>query len=230
MKTIGLIGGMSWESSAGYYRICNEVVKARLGGAHSAKILMWSADFAEISRLQHADAWDTLTEILCDAARRLVGAGAEMIVICTNTMHMLADDVAQSIGVPLIHIADAAGSAIVGDGHHTVGLLGTAFTMEQPFYTERLNEKHGLAVLVPDAIGRKIVHDVIYNELVKGRVLETARRAYQTEIDKLVARGAQAIILGCTEIGLLIKPTDSPVPVYDTAEIHARAAVEFALA
>ena len=228
-KVIGLIGGMSWESSAEYYRIINERVRDRLGGLHSARCLMWSFDFAEIEALQHAGRWDDATALLIDAARRLERGGADFVVICTNTMHRMADEVQVAIGLPLLHIADPTAERIRAAGLGRVGLLGTAFTMEQDFYKGRLVQKHGLEVLVPDEDDRAAVHRVIYDELVQGRVVESSRQAYRGVIERLVGRGAEAVILGCTEIMLLVRPEDSPVPLYDTTAIHAEAAVELAL-
>lgn len=229
MKTIGLIGGMSWESSLEYYRIINEAVKQRLGGLHSADCLMYSFDFAEIEALQMAGAWDEATARMIEAAQRLERGGADCIVICTNTMHKMADAVQAAVDLPLIHIADATAEAIKAQGIATVGLLGTSFTMEEDFYKGRLIDKHGLNVLVPDAAGRKMVNRVIYNELVLGDLRPESRAAYVDVIRDLHAQGAQGIILGCTEIGLLIKPEDSPLPVFDTTVLHAQAAVSFAL-
>ncbi|CBS90055.1 Putative aspartate racemase (plasmid) [Azospirillum lipoferum 4B] len=228
-KVIGLIGGMSWESSAEYYRIVNERVRDRLGGLHSARCLMWSFDFAEIEALQHAGRWDDATALMIDAARRLERGGADFVVICTNTMHRMADQVQAAIGLPLLHIADPTAERIRAAGLRRVGLLGTAFTMEQDFYKGRLVQKHGLEVLVPDDADRSTVHRVIYDELVQGRIEEASRQAYRGVIARLVERGAEAVILGCTEIMLLVRPEDSPVPLYDTTAIHAEAAVELAL-
>lgn len=229
-KIIGLIGGMSWESSTEYYRIINELVRERLGGLRSAQCLMWSFDFAEIEALQSAGRWDDATQEMIKAAQRLERGGADFVVICTNTMHRMADDVQAAINIPLLHIADPTAERMKKAGLSKVGLLGTAFTMEQDFYKGRLINKHGFDVLVPDDEDRKIVHQIIYDELVQGIVNENSRQAYREIIDRLVARGAQAIILGCTEIMLLIKQSDSPVPVYDTTAIHAEAAVEHSLA
>ena len=228
-KVIGLIGGMSWESSAEYYRIVNERVRDRLGGLSSARCLMWSFDFAESEALQHAGRWDDATALMIDAARRLERGGADFVVICTNTMHRMADQVQAAIGLPLLHIADPTAERIRAAGLRRVGLLGTAFTMEQDFYKGRLVQKHGLEVLVPDDADRATVHRVIYDELVQGRIEEASREAYRGVIARLVERGAEAVILGCTEIMLLVRPEDSPVPLYDTTAIHAEAAVELAL-
>ncbi|MBM3093538.1 amino acid racemase [Ensifer sp. T173] len=227
---MGLIGGMSWESSAQYYRIVNQEVRARLGGVHSAKSLMWSMDFGEIERLQHIGDWSALTGEMTDAARRLEAGGADFLVICTNTMHRMADAISAAVSIPLLHIADPTAEKIKALGLSRVGLLGTAFTMEQDFYKGRLIERHGQDVLVPGEEDRKTVHDIIYKELVVGRVEDASRDAYRQVIQRLVERGAQAIIMGCTEIMLLISQADSPVPVFDTTELHALAAVDRALA
>lgn len=229
MKVIGLLGGMSWESSAEYYRIVNERVRDRLGGLHSARCLMWSFDFAEIEALQHAGRWDEATALLVEAAWRLERGGADFLVLCTNTMHRMAEDLQAAIGLPLLHIADPTAKRIKAAGLRRVGLLGTAFTMEQEFYKGRLVERHGLEVLVPDDRDRALVHRVIYDELVRGVVEPSSRAAYREIIGRLVAGGAQAVILGCTEIMLLVRPEDSPVPLFDTTTIHAEAAVELAL-
>lgn len=230
MKTIGLIGGMSWESTVPYYRQVNEGIKARLGGLHSAKVVLYSVDFHDIEQLQRDGDWDTAGEVLADAARRVQAAGADLLVLCTNTMHKVAPQMEAAVSIPLLHIADATGAAITAAGHRTVGLLGTRFTMEQDFYRQRLQDRHGLQVLVPDADDRRIVHDVIYDELCRGVVSDRSRDAYRRVMDDLVARGAQAIILGCTEIGLLVGPQDARVPLFDTTALHASAAVEAALA
>ena len=230
MKTIGLIGGMSWESSAEYYRLVNESVGRRLGGFHSAATLMASVDFAEIEAMQRAGAWDEAGRLLAEAARRLEAAGAELVVLCTNTMHLVAGEVEAAITVPFVHIADATASAIGTAGLHTVGLLGTRYTMEQDFYRGRLEERHGLRVLVPGDADRAVIDGVIYEELVHGRIEERSRSAYARVIAALVDRGAEGVVLGCTEIGLLVGAGDSPVPVFDTTRIHAESAVEMALA
>ena len=230
MKTIGLIGGMSWESSLEYYRIINQEVKRRLGGLHSAKCLMYSLDFAEIEQMQHEDRWDNAGQELADAARRLQRGGADLLVLCTNTMHRCASHISAAVpGTPLLHIADATASHIVADGHHNVGLLGTRFTMEQDFYKGRLASHFGLTVLTPPAPQRQQVHDVIYNELCLGNINPASRAQYTGIIRQLQADGAQAVILGCTEIELLISQADSPLPVYPTTTLHALAAVEHAL-
>ncbi|WP_273725839.1 aspartate/glutamate racemase family protein [Brucella gallinifaecis] len=229
MKTIGLIGGMSWESSQEYYRIINREVRARLGGTHSAKSLMWSMDFAEIEHLQHQGKWDELTTLMIEAAQNLEKGGADFILICTNTMHKMAADIESATSIPLVHIADPTAEKIKAAGFSTVGLLGTAFTMEQDFYKGRLSSKYGLQVLTPDDADRKTVHDIIYQELVVGKVSDESREKYRAVITRLVDRGAEAVILGCTEIMLLIGPQDSPVPVFDTTRLHAEAAVDWAL-
>ncbi|SDQ83261.1 aspartate racemase [Pseudoxanthomonas sp. CF385] len=230
MKTIGLIGGMSWESTVPYYRQVNEGIKARLGGLHSAKVVLYSVDFHEIEQLQRDGDWDTAGEVLADAARRVQAAGADLLVLCTNTMHKVAPQMEAAVSIPLLHIADATGAAITAAGHRTVGLLGTRFTMEQDFYRQRLQDRHGLQVLVPEADDRRLVHDVIYDELCRGVIRDPSREAYRRVMDDLVERGAQAIILGCTEIGLLVGPQDARVPLFDTTALHASAAVEAALA
>ena len=229
MKTIGLIGGLSWESSAEYYRIINQEAQRRLGGVHSARCLLYSFDFGEIEALQAAGKWEAAAALMADAARKLEIAGGECIVICSNTMHLLAEAVEAAVAIPLIHIADATAEPIVADGFEPVGLLGTRFTMEQDFYRGRMVERFGLEVLIPDEGGRAIVHDIIYEELVRGVIREESRRAYQRVIETLKDRGAEAVILGCTEIGLLIKPEDSALPCYDTTALHALAAVDWAL-
>jgi len=229
MKTLGLIGGMSWESTVPYYRTINQTVKERLGGLHSARLLLYSVDFAEIEKLQHAGDWDAAGEMLADAARSLKAGGAELLVICTNTMHKVARAVEAASGLPLLHIADATGEAIRAQGIERIGLLGTRFTMEQDFYRQRLIERHGLDVLVPDADERDLVHRVIYDELCQGVIREESRAQYRRVMAALVARGAQGIILGCTEIGLLVGEGDASVPQFDTAALHARAAALAAL-
>ena len=230
MLTIGLLGGMSWESTVPYYRTVNEVVKARLGGLHSAKVALVSVDFAEIERLQHAGDWDAAGKVLAGAARSLEAAGADFVVVCTNTMHKVAGAIEAAVGIPLLHIADPTAAAIHAAGIRTVGLLGTRFTMEQDFYVGRLEGRHGLAVLTPPAEDRETVHRVIYDELVLGRTLEPSRAAFRRVIEGLVARGAEGVILGCTEISLLVGPDDASVPLFDTTAIHATAAAELACA
>ncbi len=226
---IGLIGGMSWESSAEYYRIINEAVRDRLGGLRSARCLMWSFDFGEIEALQHAGRWNEAAALLTDAAQRLERGGADFFLICTNTMHRMADPVQAAVSIPLLHIADPTAERIKARGFTRVGLLGTAFTMEQDFYKGRLQRRFGLDVLVPEAEDRAVVHRIIYDELVQGRAEPASRDAYRAVIARLAGRGAEAVILGCTEIMLLIGPGDSPVPIFDTTRIHAEAAVERAL-
>jgi aspartate racemase len=229
MKTIGLIGGLSWESSLEYYRLINESVKAKLGGFHSAKILLYSFNFAEIEVLQQQGRWDQATQMMQKAAQSLERGGADFIVICSNTMHKMAEAIAQQSQIPLLHIADATAEKIIAQGIKTVGLLGTRFTMEQEFYRGRLTEKYGLAVLIPEAGDRNTIHQVIYEELCLGKINPDSKQRYQEIINTLVAAGAKAIILGCTEIMLLIQPDDSPVPIFDTTAIHAEAAVTSAL-
>jgi aspartate racemase len=229
MKTIGLIGGMSWESSAEYYRIVNETVKDRLGGLHSAQCLMYSVDFAEIERLQHEARWDEAGQIMAQAAQHLERGSADFVVLCTNTMHKLANYIEQAVRIPLLHITDPTAEAIQAAGIKRIGLLGTGFTMEQEFYRGRLTEKYGLDVLIPDADERAIIHRVIYEELVLGIVKDESRDAYKRVINHLVERGAEGIILGCTEIMLLISADDCPVPSFDTTTLHAVAAADHAL-
>lgn len=225
MKTIGLIGGMSWESSLEYYRILNEKVKKELGGLHSAKTILYSVDFEEIKNLQHESEWGKLTEIMIDAAKSLERAGAEMIVICTNTMHKMAPDVENNINLPLIHIADATAQSIKNLKLKKVGLLGTKFTMEQEFYKNRLIEKHNIDVVVPNDDDRNLVHKIIYNELCLGNIKDLSKQEYIRIINNLIQDGAEGIILGCTEIPLLIKQDDVSVPIFDTTTIHAEMAV-----
>ena len=229
MKTIGMIGGMSWESSLEYYRIINETVKARLGGLHSAKSLLFSFDFAEIESLQMAGDWAKATALLVQAAQQLERGGADFVIICTNTMHKMAEDVQATISIPLLHIADATGTAIQAQGLQKVGLLGTNFTMEEDFYKGRLEQKFDLAVIVPDRLKRQIVHDIIYNELCLGVTNNDSRARYRQIMADMAANGAEGIILGCTEIGLLVEQKDSLVPLFDTTAIHAATAVTFAL-
>ncbi|MGB6241590.1 MAG: aspartate/glutamate racemase family protein [Castellaniella sp.] len=229
MKTIGLIGGMSWESTVPYYRQINQAVKAQLGGLHSAKIVLYSVDFAQIERLQHAGDWDAAGAILADAARALERAGADFLVLCTNTMHKIAPAIESAVRIALLHIADPTAAAIRQAGLDRIGLLGTAFTMEQPFYRDRLQDRHGIQVLVPDAADRALVHRVIYDELCLGRIEDASRQAYRAVMQKLMDQGAQGIILGCTEISLLVGPQDAGVPLFDTTSIHAQAAAQAAL-
>ncbi len=228
MKTLGLLGGMSWESTLPYYRIVNERVRERLGGLHSAKLVLHSVDFAEIEALQHADRWDEAGAVLADAARGLRAAGADAIVLCTNTMHRIAPAIEAAVDVPLLHIADATARRLHAAGLDRIALLGTRFTMEQAFYRERI-EAAGIDVIVPDADDRERVHRVIYDELCLGRLHEASRQDYRRIIAALVARGAQGVILGCTEIGLLVGEGDADVPLFDTARIHAETAADWAL-
>ncbi|SPW32730.1 putative racemase [Edwardsiella tarda] len=229
MKTIGLLGGMSWESSAEYYRIINQGVREHLGPTASASVVLWSFNFAEIEALQHQGDWSTLSERMVDAAQRLQGAGADVLLICTNTMHRMAPALESALSIPLIHIADPTAVAIKAAGLRKVGLLGTAFTMEQDFYKGRLSERHGLEVIVPEADDRATVHHIIYDELVAGQITPSSREAYRQVIARLVQAGAEAVILGCTEIMLLVQPEDSAVPLFDTTALHAAAAIEAAL-
>ena len=228
MKTIGLIGGMSWESTVPYYRQVNQRVKERLGGLHSAKVILYSVDFHEIEELQRSGDWETAGSMLARAARSLEVAGADFLVLCTNTMHKVASAIEQAASIPLLHIADPTARQIKDAGHATVGLLGTRFTMEQSFYRERL-ERQGLGVIVPPSEERETVHRIIYEELCLGKVLPESRVAYRTIMDKLARQGAQAIVLGCTEISLLVQPEDAVVPLFDTTAIHAIAAADEAL-
>lgn len=229
MKTIGLLGGMSWESTESYYRLLNEGVKEALGGFHSAKVVLYSVDFDEIEKLQHQGKWDEMAEILTKAAQGVEKAGADFILICTNTMHKVAPQVQAGISVPLLHIADATAEEIIKAGIKKIGLLGTAFTMEEEFYKGRLEKEYGLEVLIPDASDRAIVHQVIYDELCLGQIKETSRKEYLRVIDTLVARGAEGIILGCTEIAMLVEPQTTDVRLFDTTTIHAQKAIEKAL-
>ncbi|GAB3243049.1 aspartate/glutamate racemase family protein [Kineosporia babensis] len=229
MQTIGLLGGMSWQSTVEYYRIANELVAARLGGLHSARLVLASVDFAEIGQLQRAGQWDEAGRVLAEQARNLQAAGADMVLICTNTMHKVADQVAAAITVPLLHLADTTARAVQARGVRKVALLGTAFTMEQDFYRDRL-ATHGLEVLVPSAEERALVHSVIFEELCVGIIREESRQAYREIITRLAERGAEGVILGCTEIELLISPADCPVPSFPTTRLHIEAAVELALA
>jgi aspartate racemase len=229
MKTIGLLGGMSWESTVPYYRIINETVKENLGGLHSAKLVLYSVDFHEIERLQHAGDWGEAGRVLGRAAQALRVAGADFIVVCTNTMHKVADAIEEAAGIPVFHIADPTAQEIRRHGLKQVGLIGTRFTMEQEFYKGRLRERHGIQSLIPDEADRDVVHKVIYEELCMGIVRDESRQAYRDIIQRLVDRGAQGIILGCTEIAMLVWPEDASVPIFDTTALHARKAAEFAL-
>ncbi|MEL1264820.1 aspartate/glutamate racemase family protein [Pseudoxanthomonas putridarboris] len=229
MKTLGMIGGMSWESTLPYYRVVNETVRAQLGGLHSARLVLYSMDFHDIERLQHAGDWDAAGQAMADAARALRAAGADLLVLCTNTMHKVATAIEQATPLPLLHIADATADAIRAAGLARVGLLGTRFTMEQDFYPARLR-RHGIETLVPDAAGREAVHRIIYGELCLGRVTESSRRRFRDTMAQLVERGAEGIVLGCTEIMLLVQPGDARVPTFDTTTLHARAAAMRCLA
>jgi aspartate racemase len=229
MKTIGMIGGMSWESSIEYYRIVNEVVRDRLGGLHSARSVMVSVDFAEIEALMHRDAWEPVTSILVDAAKRLENAGADVILICTNTMHKLAPEIQKRVDIPLLHIADATARKVRDSGLQKIALLGTRFTMEEDFYKGRLSRKYGLDVVVPGRADMAVVDRIIFDELCVGKILAASKEKYKKVIAALAAAGAEGIILGCTEIGLLVRPQDVELPLFDTTRIHAEAAVDFAL-
>jgi aspartate racemase len=229
MKTIGMIGGMSWESTLEYYRIVNLEVKARLGGLHSAKCLLYSVDFEEIERLQHENRWDEAGELLGRAAKGLEKGGADFILICTNTMHKVAEAVQASVAIPLLHLADATAEKIKQMGLQRIALLGTRFTMEEDFYKGRLVDNFGLTVLIPSEPEMDVIHRVIYDELCLGKIEGPSRRKYIDTIERLKGEGAEGVILGCTEIGLLVKQKDTDMPLFDTTEIHARAAVDFAL-
>jgi len=229
MKTIGLLGGMSWESTVGYYRIINERVKKSLGGLHSAKIVLYSVDFEPIERLQHKGDWEGTANILSDAALRIQAAGADFLLICTNTMHKVATNIEKAIRIPILHIADTTAEVLVGRGIKIAGLLGTAFTMEQDFYKGRLMQKYGIEVLVPNEPDRKIVHNVVYQELCLGQKIETSKTEYLRIIESLANQGAEVVILGCTEIGLLVNQGDTNVELCDTTVIHAEKAVEYAI-
>ena len=229
MKTIGLVGGMSWESTLEYYRVINQYTKERLGGFHSAKIVLYSVDFAEVESQQHEARWDDLTRLMTDAAQRVERAGAELLLICTNTMHKMADDVQGKIRIPILHIVDAAAEAIKSRSIKKVGLLGTRFTMEQDFYKQRLIRNHGLEVIIPEEKEREAIHHILYNELCLGEIKERSKGTFRAIIAGLEARGAQGIILGCTEIPLLVSQDDYRIPLFDTTTLHARAAVDFAL-
>jgi aspartate racemase len=229
MKRIGLLGGMSWEFSIEYYRLVNELVAERLGGLHSADCVLRSVDFAAVERLQRDGRWDEAGTLLAREAEALVAAGAELLVLCTNTMHKVADAIAGAVDVPFVHIADTTAEAVRARGIGRVGLLATAYTMEQDFYIGRLRDQHGLDVLVPDAADRRIVHHVIYDELCVGVVAPESREEYRRIMRELAGRGAEGILLGCTEIDLLVTQDDSPVPVFDTTRLHAQRAVDLAL-
>jgi aspartate racemase len=229
MKTIGLIGGMSWESTVPYYRLINEAVRERLGGLHSAKVVLYSVDFHDIEQRMQRGEWEAVDVALAKAAALLESAGADFLVLCTNTMHKVAPAIEAAVGIPFLHIIDPTADAIKQAGLKTVGLLGTRFTMEQPFYRDRLQERHGLKVLIPDSEERAMVHRVIFDELCQGKVVDASRRDYARVIARLVEQGAEAILLGCTEISLLIGRQDCAVPLFDTTSLHARRAAEWAL-
>jgi aspartate racemase len=229
MKTIGLLGGMSWESTMGYYRLINEGVKKSLGGLHSAKIVLYSVDFDPIEKLQHAEDWDGTAKILSRAALNIQAAGADFLLICTNTMHKVAKQIESAIDIPVLHIADATADVLIENGVKRVGLLGTAFTMEHEFYKGRLSQKYGLEVLVPGEQDRKLVHNIIYRELCLGKIIGESKAAYLGIIDTLANQGAEAVILGCTEIGMLVTQGDTGVRLFDTTAIHAQMAVQLAL-
>jgi aspartate racemase len=229
MKTIGIIGGMSWESTAEYYKQLNEGVKQHKGGLHSAKIILNSVDFAEVELLQRKGEWDKSAVLLCDAAQSVERAGADFVLIATNTMHKVAKQVQEAISIPLLHIADTTGEVLVKKGITKVGLLGTAFTMEEAFYKQRLSDKFGIEVVVPNGVQRKLVHDVIYNELCLGKVNRRSKDDFHTIISDLGENGAQGVILGCTEVGLLVSQDETETPLFDTVEIHALAAVQEAV-
>lgn len=229
MKTIGLIGGMSWESSLEYYKIMNEAVRESLGGFHSAKCIMYSVDFAAIEKYQHEGKWDEAAELLIDIAQKLERCGADLLVICANTMHKLAETVQKSIKIPLLHIADVTAEKIKDKGIKRLGLLGTRFTMEEDFYKGRLIRKHGLTIIIPDKTDRQLIHDVLYGDIQMGKIEQRSRDIFKKIIGKLADKGAEGIILGCTEIPLYVKQEDFDIPLFDTTMIHARAAVDFAL-
>jgi aspartate racemase len=229
MRTLGLIGGMTWHSTVDYYRLINEGVQKALGGSRSAEIVMLSVDFGPVEELQARGDWAAMARLMAGAAKTLETAGAQGLVLCTNTMHRLADDITAAVRIPLIHIADATAAAVKRAGIGTIGLLGTRYTMELDFYRGRLEQEHGLRVLIPEEPGRTAVHDIIYKELASGTIRNESRRAYVDVIEALKRRGAMGVILGCTEIPLLIKEKDSPIPVFDTTALHAAAAVDFAL-
>lgn len=229
MKTIGLIGGMSWESTTCYYTAINQMIKNELGGLHSAKIVLYSVDFSEIEQLQRKGRWEDAGNILSNAARSVALAGADFILLCTNTMHTVAEAIESTVSIPLIHIADATAEKLVTDKIQRVGLLGTTFTMEQDFYKKRISKKYGIDVLIPPAHHRKKIHDIIYSELCMGHINESSRQHYIDIIQELYEQGAQAVILGCTEIALLIQQKHTPVPLYDTTQIHAQQAVKLSI-
>ncbi|MBI5591021.1 MAG: aspartate/glutamate racemase family protein [Deltaproteobacteria bacterium] len=229
MKTIGLIGGMSWESTVPYYRLINETIRERLGGLHSAKVVLYSVDFHDIERLQHIGDWEAAGAMLAEAAKSLEKAGSDFLVLCTNTMHKVAHSIEAAVTIPFLHIADPTAAEIKRAGYKTVGLLGTRFTMEQAFYRDRLNERHGLKVIVPNDEDRDTIHRIIYEELCIGVVLPESQSVFRRIMESLASQGAEAIILGCTEISLLVSRQDSRIPLFDTTAIHAMAAAEAAL-
>lgn len=230
MKTIGLLGGMSWESTASYYQALNQRVKSELGGLHSARICLYSVDFAEIESLQHQGQWQKTAEILTDAAQKVEAGGADFLLICTNTMHKVANEIEAGIAIPILHIADATAEALLADGCNKVGLLGTGFTMREDFYKQRLQDKFGIEVLVPEEAEQQQIHNIIYEELCRGEIREDSRQVYLDVIDRLEQQGAQAVILGCTEIALLVQQEHTQVSLYDTTALHAAKAIEWALA
>jgi aspartate racemase len=230
MKTIGLIGGMSWESTLEYYRILNETAKEKLGGFHSAKCILYSVDFAEVEKLQHEGKWDEATRAMIDAAQRVEKAGADFLLICTNTMHKMAEEVQESIRIPLLHIVDALAHEIKAKSLKKVGLLGTKFTMEEEFYKGRLSKKHEIEVIIPDEEERDAIHRILYSELCMGEIKKLSKDKFKEIISNLVAKGAEGIVLGCTEIPLIVKQEDYDIPLFDTTTIHANAAVEYSLA
>jgi len=230
MKTIGLLGGMSWESTASYYQALNQGVKSELGGLHSARICLYSVDFAEIESLQHQGQWQKTAEILTDAAQKVEAGGADFLLICTNTMHKVANEIEAGIAIPILHIADATAEALLADGCNKVGLLGTGFTMREDFYKQRLQDKFGIEVLVPEEAEQQQIHNIIYEELCRGEIREDSRQVYLDVIDRLEQQGAQAVILGCTEIALLAQQEHTQVSLYDTTALHAAKAIEWALA
>lgn len=229
MKIIGLIGGMSWESTAHYYAALNRGAKQRLGGRHSAKQLLYSIDFDELATLQHADRWDEANAMMVEGAKSLERGGADCILICANTMHIAADEVEAAVNIPLLHVIDVTGAAILNSGVQRVGMLGTAFTMEMPFYRDRLREKFGFEVLIPSATDRAVTHGIIFDELVHGVVAPKSKENLRKVIERLAAKGAEAIILGCTELMMIIEPSDSAVPLFDTTTLHCEAALDFAI-
>jgi len=230
MKVIGLIGGMSWNSTLEYYRIINESFTRRLGGFHSARLVLYNLDFDEIQRAQHESRWDDTTRVLVDAGNAVKRAGADFLVICTNTMHKVADDVEEKVGMPLLHIVDVTGDAIRERGLHRIGLLGTRFVMKEPFYQERLRDRFAIELLVPGEDDIAAIHQIIYNELCEGKIKASSRRVCTDIISRLVNEGAEGIVLGCTELPLLIQPGDIHAPIFDTTRLHAEAAANLALA